>query len=33
MGIREKNSDYEMEKKIICKYSLIKKCFKIIIIP
>ena len=33
MNIREMNSDYEMEKKIICKYSLLKKCFKAIIIP
>ena len=25
MDIRETNSDYEMEKKIICNYSLLKK--------
>jgi len=33
MDKRETNSDHETEKKIICKYSLFKECFKKLIIP
>ena len=33
MDKRETNSDHEMEKKKICKYSLFKECLKKIIIP
>ena len=33
MDIRETNSDYQMEKKIIWKFSHVKKCFKTFILP
>ena len=32
-GQKGNEISYEMEKKIICKYSLFKKCFQTIIIP
>ena len=31
MDKRKRNSDHAMKKKIICKYSLFKECFKTII--
>ena len=33
MDKRETNSDHDMGKKIFCKYSLLKECFKTFFIP